>query len=46
VIPNTHENLTRWLKDPQAIKPGSLMPDLNLTDAEVTALVAYLEGQP
>ena len=47
VIENTPENLTRWLKNPQAIKPGSLMPDLKLTEDEVAALVAYLlEGQP
>jgi cytochrome c oxidase subunit 2 len=46
VIDNTRENLTRWLDNPQAIKPGSLMPDLNLTPDEVAALVAYLEGQP
>ena len=35
-------DLARWLKDPPAIKPGSLMPDLKLSDAEVVALVAYL----
>jgi len=46
VIENTPENLARWLKDPQTIKPGSLMPDLNLTDDEIAALVAYLEGSP
>lgn len=46
VIQNTPENLARWLQDPQAIKPGSLMPNLNLTDEQVASLVAYLEGQP
>lgn len=46
VITNTRENLFRWLKNPQEIKPGSLMPNLNLSDDEVAALVAYLEGQP
>jgi cytochrome c oxidase subunit 2 len=46
VLDNSPENLTRWLKNPQAYKPGSLMPNLNLTDEEVAALVAYLEGQP
>jgi cytochrome c oxidase subunit II len=45
-IENTPGNLFRWLKDPQAIKAGSLMPDLKLTDEEVTALIAYLEGRP
>jgi cytochrome c oxidase subunit 2 len=43
VFSNTEENLSRWLKDPQAVKPGCLMPDLKLTDPQVGALVAYLE---
>jgi hypothetical protein len=33
--PNTPADLARWLKDPQAIKPGCHMPDAQLTDAEV-----------
>jgi cytochrome c oxidase subunit II len=37
------ENLARWLKDPPREKPGSIMPELGLTDDEVRALVAYLE---
>jgi cytochrome c oxidase subunit 2 len=35
-------DLARWLGNPPAVKPGSLMPDLKLTEAEVSALVAYL----
>ena len=35
-------DLARWLRNPPAVKPGSLMPDLRLTDVEVAALVAYL----
>ena len=31
-----------WLKDPPALKPGSKMPSLNLSDAEAKALAAYL----
>ena len=46
VIENTPENLARWLADPQAIKPGSLMPDLKLSEAEVRALAAYLGARP
>jgi cytochrome c oxidase subunit 2 len=44
VLENTPANLARWLHDPQAVKPGVHMPNLNLTDAEVNALVAYLEA--
>jgi cytochrome c oxidase subunit II len=43
VLPNTETNLFRWLKDPQAIKPGCLMPDLKLTDTQAGALASYLE---
>ncbi len=41
---NTRENLRLWIHDPEAIKPGSLMPTMNLTDRELDALVAYLES--
>jgi len=40
---NTHENLRLWIHDPEAIKPGSLMPAMNLPEPELNALVAYLE---
>jgi cytochrome c oxidase subunit 2 len=46
VIENTPENLAAWLRDPDAIKPESLMPNLNLSEDEIQALVAYLEAQP
>ena len=39
----TTENLRNWLANPSAMKDGSFMPNLGLTDDEVTALVAYLE---
>lgn len=45
VLENTSENLTRWLKSTQAVKPGNHMPNLQLTDDQIRALVAYLEAQ-
>lgn len=36
------ENLADWLRDPPAMKPGSLMPDYGLSEDEVSKLVAYL----
>jgi cytochrome c oxidase subunit 2 len=39
---NTPENLRAWLRDPEAIKPGSLMPAMQLADAELDALVRYM----
>lgn len=37
------DNLRRWLKDPPAVKPGSRMPNLKLSDQDITDLVAYLQ---
>jgi cytochrome c oxidase subunit 2 len=42
VLSNTPENLYRWIKNPQAIKPGCNMPDLHLPDTEAAALTAYV----
>jgi cytochrome c oxidase subunit II len=41
---NTPENLRVWLKEPDAIKPGSLMPAMTLSDAELDALVRYMQS--
>jgi len=43
-LDNTPENLARWLANPQAVKPGNKMPDLNLTDTQISELVAFLES--
>jgi cytochrome c oxidase subunit 2 len=40
---NTPENLRLWIQNPDAIKPGSLMPAMKLSDADLDALVRYLE---
>jgi len=40
---NNAENLAKWLRDPQAIKPGTAMPNLNLKAQEIADLVAYLQ---
>jgi cytochrome c oxidase subunit II len=41
---NTAENLRVWLKNPEAIKPGSLMPAMKLNDTELDALVGYMQS--
>jgi len=41
-IPNTAPNLTRWLDNPQAVKPGTAMPDLGVSPAEARDMAAYL----
>jgi cytochrome c oxidase subunit 2 len=45
VMQNTRANLARWLRNPQAFKAGSLMPNLQLTETQVNDLVNYLEPQ-
>jgi cytochrome c oxidase subunit II len=40
---NTPEKLRQWIQNPDAIKPGSLMPAMKLSDADLDALVRYLE---
>jgi cytochrome c oxidase subunit II len=40
---NTADNLRLWIQNPNAIKPGSLMPAMQLGKADLDALVRYLE---
>ena len=53
IMENTQANLRKWLEDPADVKPGNLMardaevyndPARELTEADISALVAYLRG--
>ncbi|MGY2894056.1 cytochrome c oxidase subunit II [Deinococcus sp. UYEF24] len=44
VLSNTPEHLTRWLNDPDKVKPGTRMPRYPLTGQEIADLTRYLEG--
>jgi cytochrome c oxidase subunit 2 len=44
LLPNTAEGLATWLRDPPAVKPGSKMPDYDLTDDQIDAMVEYLRS--
>lgn len=44
LIPNTPEAMARWLSDPDSVKPGALMPDLNLDEQRLGDLVRFLGG--
>lgn len=44
MLDNTAENVAAWIKDAPALKPGSKMPNLGVTDAQARALTAYLES--
>jgi cytochrome c oxidase subunit II len=40
--PNTPENLRLWIQNPDAIKPGALMPAMNLTGDQFDEITAYM----
>src|SRR5215472_1192251 len=40
---NTPENLRLWIQNPEAIKRGSLMPAMQLSESDLDALMGYLE---
>src|SRR5262249_54173021 len=42
VVLNTPEKLRAWVRNPQRLKEGCYMPDMQLTDEEVDQLVRYL----
>jgi len=42
VRPNTPENMTAWLQNPQAVVPGNVMPDMGLSRQDVVDVGAYL----
>ncbi len=44
ILDNNADNLRKWLSDPPAVKPGSVMPNLGLNDHELDVLVAYLQS--
>lgn len=41
-IPNLPDQLTAWLVDPPAMKPGTAMPNLGVSPAEARHMAAYL----
>ena len=42
IVPNTPDNLRKWIQDPDSMKEGCLMPAMKLSDDDLDALVAYL----
>jgi len=41
---NTQDHMAQWIKDSQTFKPGNRMPQHNLSDENLQALVEYLES--
>jgi cytochrome c oxidase subunit 2 len=43
-LPNDAGDLSDWIRDPQSIKQGALMPSAPLSQNDIDAVVAFLEG--
>jgi cytochrome c1 len=37
--------MVRWLEHPQALRPGSGMPEMGVTDKDARAMAAYLYAE-
>jgi mono/diheme cytochrome c family protein len=45
-LPNTPENLARWLANPIAVRGDATMPPLGLSSGQISDLVAFLLPAP
>ena len=43
-LTNTRDHLAAWITDPQKIKPGNIMPAIDLAPDDLEALLTYLEN--
>ena len=41
-LPNSPENMVRWIQKPKSISPETLMPDLSVSDEHARDIAAYL----
>ena len=41
-LANTPDNLLRWIENPQAVKPGTMMPNLGVSEPDARDIAAYL----
>jgi cytochrome c len=41
-LPNTVDNLLRWIREPQRVLPGNVMPDMNISEPDARDIAAYL----
>jgi cytochrome c oxidase subunit 2 len=43
-LPNSRGNQAGWISNPQGVKPGTKMPAIPLTSAELQSILGYLEN--
>jgi mono/diheme cytochrome c family protein len=41
-LPNTPDQMVRWLREPQVVDPGTAMPNMQLTEPDARDIAAYL----
>jgi cytochrome c len=41
-LPNEPKNMIRWIRDPQGVQPGSVMPDMGITEQDGRDIAAFL----
>lgn len=41
-LPNTPDNMLRWIQAPEEIRPGTAMPTLGVSDEDARDMIAYL----
>lgn len=41
-LPNTTDNLIRWIRAPQSVDPGTVMPDVGVSEEDAVDLAAFL----
>jgi cytochrome c len=41
-LPNSPENITRWIQHPRSIDPHTAMPEMGVTDEDSRDIAAYL----
>jgi cytochrome c len=45
-LPNTPQDLARWIARPQQVDPGDVMPDLGLSEQQASDIALYLYEHP
>jgi cytochrome c2 len=45
-LPNTPENLEQWIMHPQHYRPGTAMPEMEVTQPDARRIATFLESNP
>jgi cytochrome c len=41
-LPNTADQLIAWIRHPQSVEPGNVMPDMGISEADARDIAAFL----